>query len=216
MRSIKKEVSCPPSLEQNCDSWTEELIESIKACGSFEKVPDALKNRYKKDDVLECLKDLYSTKCCYCESPVGVTCYENIEHRKPKSIFCDQTFRWENLHLCCQVCNTAKGNKWNSDSEIVDPRADEVSQHLEFIFHLIKAKSDRGLTTIDHAKLNRKELQNARLKIATETMSLIEAANKEKSRLERDYFRNKILGLYDEESEYFAMVENLINEYLRD
>ena len=112
----------PDSLDKNADQWTKELLYEInKQGGRYSKVEDKYKNRYKKADVLNALRKMYKSRCCYCESIFSATSFENIEHLKPKSnpSFYNLTFDWDNLHYCCTVCNINKKAKWDFTNPIL-------------------------------------------------------------------------------------------------
>ncbi len=148
-------------------------------------IPPQLKNRYRKQSVLDALKQMYSDPegnalCCYCESEIEIVAYPHIEHRQPKDPNCfpEKTFTWRNLHLGCPKCNGHKGNKWNDDYPILDAAVDNVKEHLGYeskpngVYRL--TKSERGITTEQHADLNRGHLIKARQKILLSILKTIE------------------------------------------
>lgn len=45
-------------------------------------------------------------RCTYCEDSVG----DEIEHIKPKDLFPEDSFVWENYLLSCGICNRSKSN----------------------------------------------------------------------------------------------------------
>ena len=159
----------PDSLDKNADQWTKELLYEInKQGGKYSKVEDKYKNRYKKADVLNALRKMYKSRCCYCESIFSATSFENIEHLKPKSnpSFYHLTFDWDNLHYCCTVCNINKKAKWDFTNPILDPTKDDVERLL--IFNDATAEFEalsgnpRAKTTINHTDMNRFALVKAR------------------------------------------------------
>lgn len=167
----------PDSLKKNSTKWTAELLVAVKAYKTKgTKVPKPLINRYKQPDVLDALKSMYGNGkggyyCCYCESEFDMVAYPHIEHRKPKSIYPELTFDWNNLHIICPKCNMAKGDKYDKSNPVLDAVADiPISDHLGYsesdtdgIYR--EAISPRGNTTIIHADLDRYGLRMARLKI---------------------------------------------------
>lgn len=48
-------------------------------------------------------------RCGYCEDSVG----DEIEHIRPKSLYPERTFAWENYLLACGGCNRAKGGNFS-------------------------------------------------------------------------------------------------------
>lgn len=167
----------PDSLKVNAKKWTVELLLAIKANKTKgTKIPPKSINRYKQPDVLDSLKKMYGNGkggcyCCYCESEVETVSYPHIEHRKPKSIYPELSFEWNNLHLACPKCNTAKGNQYDKANPILDAVSDiPISDHLGYIESdtcgiYRETTSDRGITTVSHSELDRESLRNARLKV---------------------------------------------------
>ena len=99
----------PESLKKYSAQWTKELLDEINRQGSYDNVDKHIINKYRQNDVKETLDKMYHGHCCYCESIIGTSTYGRIEHLKPKSIpqFYQYTFEWENLHWCCEICNTS-------------------------------------------------------------------------------------------------------------
>lgn len=130
MRKVKR-LPEPGSLKDNAGQWTKELMDEIK--GSYAKVDDSFKNRYRQKDVKDALEKMYQRHCCYCESVIGASSYGRIEHLKPKSLpaFYQYAFQWENLHWCCEICNTSyKKTNWDFKYPILDPSKDDIAKFL--------------------------------------------------------------------------------------
>ena len=47
-------------------------------------------------------------RCCYCEDSAG----DEVEHIKPKDLYPDAVFVWENYLLACGPCNGGKNNRF--------------------------------------------------------------------------------------------------------
>jgi len=160
------------SLKKYAVQWTEELLEEIKKKGSYTEADNGIKNRYRQKDVKEALEKMYRRHCCYCESVVGTSSYGRIEHLRPKSLpqFHQYSFDWDNLHWCCEVCNTGyKKAKWDFQYPIFDPSKDDVGSFVKI--NLVTGEYEaaennrRAVTTIEHTGLNREALVSARRKI---------------------------------------------------
>lgn len=65
--------------------------------------------RYKQEDTIIALKELYNNKCAYCEQFVEQT---HVEHYRPKAIYYWLAYSWDNLILCCPKCNEFKSNNF--------------------------------------------------------------------------------------------------------
>lgn len=132
MKKVNR-VSEPQILKNNKVKWTKDLLTEIQKQGSYTEVDDKFKNKYNQDEVKTSLKNMYHSKCCYCENNFIASSYGHIEHLKPKanSNFHHLSFEWDNLHWICQICNTNKGNKWDITNPIIDPTVDEPEEHIK-------------------------------------------------------------------------------------
>lgn len=171
MRKVNR-LQQPESLKNNSARWTKELIDEINKRGSYAKVEDKFKNKYRQEDVKDTLEKMYKKHCCYCESVVGVSSYGRIEHLKPKSNsqFYQYTFDWDNLHWCCEICNTSyKKAQWDFQYPILDPSKDEIDNFLKLNLttgeYEAMENNRRAQTTINHTGLNRNNLVKARRRI---------------------------------------------------
>lgn len=136
MIRIQKEVE-PQILADNKTQWTSDLMALVHQYGSYDNIPTKIKNtaisHYKHIDIANTLKGRHAkAKCVYCESYVDVTCYANIEHYHPKSIYPDQTFQWENLYMGCTLCNTPKNAFDTGIEPFVHPENEEPEDFLTF------------------------------------------------------------------------------------
>lgn len=171
MKSVKR-TQKPDSLNKNAAQWTQELLSQIKEKGSYAKVDDKYKNRYHQDDVKTALEKMYSNHCCYCESIIGISTYGRIEHLRPKSLpqFYKYTYEWDNLHWCCEICNSSyKKAKWNFENPILDPSKDDIKLFLRLNLQTGEYEkindNPRAKTTIEDTGLNRENLVKARHRI---------------------------------------------------
>ena len=48
-------------------------------------------------------------RCCYCEDSAG----DEVEHIRPKELYPDRVFAWENYLLACGQCNRSKGSRFS-------------------------------------------------------------------------------------------------------
>ncbi len=206
----------PPSLAAHADDWTTVLLEQLTAYNNVIKdVPEKFKSRYRRADVKEALEQMYDGRCCYCESQIGVTDYEHIEHLRPKTRFPELWFDWENLHWACPKCNIAKSSKWNDEHPIVDPTVDNPAEHLSFDSAIVFPKSKRGDTTIEHAQLNRRKLARKREKIAARVYSIIQLINRDPNLQHRHGSIDRLSLFTGHDDEFPTMIQLLIDEFLQ-
>ena len=168
MRYVKR-TETPSSLSLYGEQWTRELLKQIAEKGSYAKVDAEYKEKYRQEDVKEALEKMYTGHCCYCESVIGISTYGRIEHLKPKSLvqFYEYTYDWNNMHWCCEVCNTSyKKAKWNFQHPMLDPSLDDVKAYLRLNLQTGEYEeidgNPRAKTTIEDTGLNRERLVRAR------------------------------------------------------
>lgn len=171
MRLVKR-TEKPLSLSLYAEQWTKELLAQIEDKGSYAKVDTEYKERYRQEDVKKALEMMYTDHCCYCEAIIGISTYGRIEHLKPKSLaqFHKYSFDWDNLHWCCEVCNTSyKKQKWNFEYPILDPSLDNVKEYLRMNLQMGEYEeidgNPRARTTIEDTGLNREKLVRARRRV---------------------------------------------------
>jgi uncharacterized protein (TIGR02646 family) len=219
MRKVNR-IEKPDTLKQNDNKWTKELIDEIKLQGSYTRVKESKKNRYRQDDVKKSLRELYKEKCCYCETGIGVASFEHIEHLRPKADprFHHLSFEWSNLHWCCPKCNNAKLDQWDLQNPILDPTVDNPETYLKFDLFSCEATpkngSDRGETTINHTKLNRDLLVKSRERIRDQALAIIIQLKKTPSKMDEKFYRQLIANFIKEDAEYTMFMNQVMKEYL--
>ena len=171
MRFVKR-IEKPLSLSLYAEKWTQELLQQIDKKGDYSKVDTKYRDRYRQEDVKAALEKMYTGHCCYCESLIGVSTYGRIEHLMPKSLaeFHRYSFDWNNLHWCCEVCNTSyKKANWNFEYPILDPSSDDIKAYLRLNLQTGEYEEidgdPRAKTTIKDTGLNREKLVKVRRRI---------------------------------------------------
>ena len=164
-------VAEPDVLKKNGAAWLK-VIEDRLVAG--QKPTESEKGRYRHDEIKAALRLETHGKCAYCESRLLHIALGDVEHVVPKSSDIKQTFRWENLTLACDVCNTAKGTSEN----IADPYTEDPQGMFKFIGPMIfpVSNNDKAVNTERKLKLNRKELlerRSERLKAISDQLLLI-------------------------------------------
>ena len=176
---------------------------------------EAEKGKYRHKDIKSALVEETHGKCAYCESYLRHIAFGDIEHIHPKSAKLEDLFRWANLTLACDICNTAKSNHNN----VVDPYTDEPAQHFKFFGPMIYANTDsaKAVFTAKKLKLNRDELiarRAQRLSAISDILLLISQATNNDIRqvLIEDLFENEI----SDSSEYAAFTRSFLREVNKD
>jgi uncharacterized protein (TIGR02646 family) len=158
MISLTK-VEEPEVLRANGPGWLK-TIEDKLAAGEIPTETE--KGRYRHPQIKDALKVETHGKCAYCESTLLHIAFGDVEHISPKSLKLADTFRWDNLTLACDVCNTYKKNI----SNLIDPYVDDPSHHFRFMGPMLYANPNepRAVITAKQLKLNRPDLVTQRAK----------------------------------------------------
>lgn len=217
MRNVERNAE-PQSLSNNAYRWRRELLDEIaNQGGNVSKVENRFFDKYNKQDVKEALNEMYDGLCCYCEGKTGTVDYPHIEHRKPKKLFPESTYDWNNLNLSCSMCNTKKGDKYSKKYPILDAVRDvPISKYLTYKVDRngvwVIPMSNRGKTTREHADLDRDKLRGERAELCCAILTLIleikksEPENSKTQEAQR-YLESMCRG------EYGSVVEYLVKEH---
>jgi hypothetical protein len=58
-----------------------------------------------RNEILELLREMTTDHCSYCDGfPMESMLGDTVDHFKPKSIYPKEAYKWENLFLCCNIC----------------------------------------------------------------------------------------------------------------
>ena len=204
MRNVVR-LEKPAPLTNNAAKWTEELMHQISEKGNFSLVDKKYKKKYSHKDVREQLLKMYNGCCCYCERHVGSS--GHIEHLMPMAIYHDKAFDWNNLHIACADCNSAKSDKYNENAPILDPVVDRpIEAHLSYRFNRVKPLTERGKTTRDHADLDRDHLLQARLNIAANIIIIVQEINEDPTNAKFDTSKDELNDLI--KGEYGSLIKH--------
>lgn len=172
MIHIEKDKTPPSILVQNKYKWTEELKKNIDKYGDYEKIPLSIKNamwvHYRHHDIKEKLFASSHQKCAFCEAKPAESGNIEVEHFKPKSLYPELAFEWDNFLPVCRKCNDSKSNHDTGKEPIVDPSADDPETIFTYNFINIVPKDDKNeiaTKTIEICDLNSERLYEARAKL---------------------------------------------------
>lgn len=101
-----KRTTKPHVLQRYGHSWLADLQAAIKHFNELALDPNAtrqdkkrakdrvdkIQKKYNHSKVKQALVDMFHGKCAYCESPITVVTYGNIEHFYPKAQYTNKTF----------------------------------------------------------------------------------------------------------------------------
>ena len=88
--------------------------------------------RNARELALPFLLKMTQRHCSYCDGyPVPGTSRPTIDHFRPKSKFHSLSHSWTNLYVCCDVCQTCKGEKWSKDLLAPDDKDYEFLKYFQ-------------------------------------------------------------------------------------
>ena len=106
-------------------------------------------------------------RCMFCSGSEA----SQVEHYRPKALYPERTFSWDNLLWACGVCNLAKGSRFDENQRLYEPMADDP-WGLFFLdeYGNLRARVDlttgeyyvRAVATMNALALDREPLQQSR------------------------------------------------------
>jgi uncharacterized protein (TIGR02646 family) len=163
----------PQILTDHGTQWTQALLNAVADHGGYSNIPSksqiSLIKHYKHDDIKEVLFATSSGKCAFCECIPSEGGNIEVEHFKPKSIYPNYTFSWDNFLPSCRNCNGSKGVHDTVITPIVNPYDIDPSDCFSYDFLLIKAvegnNEDIANETIQVCSLNSTKLTKPRAEL---------------------------------------------------
>ena len=155
MIKLKKTYPAPASLESQKCKDTLEAIFQKEAKGEPVTTED-FGTLYGKEDVREQLMNDQCNKCAYCESTI-LHEPRHVDHYRPKSIYHELAFKWDNLVGACWACNKDKCKQFPLDDEskrltddetplLINPYTEDPSDYIAFHEEIaVPKKGLRGL-----------------------------------------------------------------------
>ena len=197
---IRTKPPCPDALL----AGAERTKADCAAYSSGERQFDFDRAIYGHKAVKTALRKAQHGKCCYCEGRFDAFAPADIEHYRPKrAVRQDReskklfpgyywlAYSWENLYLCCQVCNRsckkdlfpledpaarARSHRDDISGEkplLLDPGgSDDPRKHIRFRQEYAVGLTGAGRTTIEVLDLNREALVDERLRRLKEIRAL--------------------------------------------
>lgn len=114
MRKLPQ-VALPKTVQTSLDRWQADLnnIQDYEERVDQSREKFKTRNTSKSKTFSAIRKGLTSLcsgarRCCYCEDSAA----DEVEHIKPKSLYPEQTFVWENYLYSCGPCNSRKNNNF--------------------------------------------------------------------------------------------------------
>lgn len=129
------EIERPPApdfLKQKSKQWTDNFINRLQN-NSDAKFYWPEYNRKKINKLLMPeLEKMTKNHCSFCDAcDLGASSQQTIEHFKPKSIYPENAYAWENLFLCCNACQGFKKEEYSKN--LLKPDTGDYSFKRYFI-----------------------------------------------------------------------------------
>lgn len=185
-------VAEPQILTNNEAHWTKVVADKL---AKGEEPTDAEKSKYRHPEIKVALITETSGKCAYCESKILHIAFGDVEHIEPKSKTVQNLFKWNNLTLACDRCNTYKSNV----EQLFDPYAEDPADAFEFLGPMVVPHPSHSTAVLTERvlRLNRAELRERRVEkikyLADQLLILKEAKNDDLRRvLQQDLVENEL------------------------
>jgi len=213
----------PAILRDNSETWTREYLQARADYNNnptedLKKIAEAKEKRYNQQEIKEALKSMFKKKCAFCESTITHVDYGQIEHFRPKSVYPQLCFEWDNFVLSCAICNGTgnKGNKFPLEADggpFINPTTENPDDFFIFDYDdilkrfVVLPKNLRAVTMLSIIKLNREDLAEHRTKEMFKIIRIIEKIIQEdKEKLEL------FLNYFNEEYDYYAFIKTIIQK----
>lgn len=165
----------PIWLDKNWKNWGQEYANKLKNNSKYQFQWKQYEKQRVNHLLLPLLKKMTANHCSFCDGfPMGQGMIkETIEHFRPKNLFPNLSYQWENLFLACSFCQE-KGNQF--DDLLLKPDEGSYGFDKYFIFNFrtfeIEVRKDikdidkkRAETTLNMYKLNDSERPKSRKQV---------------------------------------------------
>ncbi|QYJ99440.1 hypothetical protein K0J45_09700 [Shewanella alkalitolerans] len=133
----------PQYMVDNKATWLKNLKDAIASYGSYKTIPEKEKQKlisHYRNEHVRCalIKSSYG-KCAFCECIPSEGGNVEVEHFKPKSIYPELTFEWNNFLPSCRKCNGSKDSHDTGIEPIINPY--DIDPKDVFYFEDIEIKA---------------------------------------------------------------------------
>lgn len=217
-RSLKPDI-----LRNNALTWTNEYLQAradydADKTDANKKAYQSIEKRYNQDEVKTKLKDMFHKKCAFCESFISHISYGEIEHFKPKSVYPNLCFDWDNFLLSCSVCNgkANKGDKFPlaaNGGPFINPTIENPDDFFSFEYDrnlnkfIVIPKGERAITMLGIIKLNREDLVEHRSRELSKITNTIALIIQKDAKLFDEFIKQ-----FSEKDEYYAFIKNILDK----
>lgn len=203
---------CPTSLVNHSKQWTSDLMDYINKGTTYKDIPKSVKEKYNQKDIKDSLEMECHKKCMYCESDISGVADYHIEHYRPKSIYPEKSFEWNNLGLSCPQCNRNKDNTFDENLPFVNPYLDNPDEFFAFAGTMVLplAGNNRACVTETVIGLNRPALIEKRGERMKVVMSMADNYVLETNPLLKDIRRKQLSLEIAEDKPYSRCMKEIV------
>lgn len=109
MRKLVRTAS-PDCLRADAPEWSDDYLAARKA---DPRHPFSWRSQRCYREIRRELARMTQEHCAFCDGQVGTESRETVEHFRPKSLFPALAYQWDNLFLCCDLCQSSKNERFN-------------------------------------------------------------------------------------------------------
>lgn len=125
-------AATPQWLAEKSEVWDKEWQAKYQKTGDGSKFAWRQHKGFGKGDLVEKLSLMTQYHCLFCDAyPMRAALKETIEHFRPKSEFPLLAYDWDNLFICCPICQE-KGDRF--DDRLLKP--DDGSYDFDTYFDI--------------------------------------------------------------------------------
>jgi uncharacterized protein (TIGR02646 family) len=171
MKKIKRLLE-PECLKKKGKEWGKDFAAKKRENPKYQFSWHQYKNEQVNKILKPVLEEMTQNHCSFCDGyPLGAQSRKTIEHFRPKNAYPLLSYTWANLFLCCDVCQSAKLDKF--DKKLLKPDKKDYEFHIYFINNYKNGKilpnpaaseefQERAKYTIKIYDLNKKERKESR------------------------------------------------------
>jgi uncharacterized protein (TIGR02646 family) len=141
-----------PEILQEADQWGVEYAANKAANPSYSFQWKTRNGKPINQHILPLLKAMTADHCAYCDGyPVGQMSLETIDHFRPKSVYPELAYQWQNLFLCCTRCQAAKKEEFSD--HLLKPDEADYDFNRFFIMNFDSGEIEVNLLATDPDKV---------------------------------------------------------------
>ncbi|MFZ4659926.1 MAG: hypothetical protein ACOYNY_23150 [Caldilineaceae bacterium] len=124
--------SPPPFLSENYKTWGREYKAKREGNASASFYWKTYSGQRVNKLILQAF-GLHADRCAFCDGgyPLGSSAQRTLEHFRPTSRYPRLAYVWHNLFVCCNCCQSAKGDRF--DRRLLKPDTDDYSFERYFL-----------------------------------------------------------------------------------